>query len=253
MPVESQEELGLEIKRRDSHTLVRRTESIDRQRPAVSQTSSLRERRSVDETKRQKKTIIDIVRDFFRRKRSSSQKSISSSSSQVSRRSVAIREVMTPLNPIQLTDSNARVGLTRIPHELECIEYYYDDSFTGGSCLKINPSDVATGGHRTIRLFYCDFFCEHTLIFCCVTKHFPGYSHQYLNIHLYAMDNSGNELRVILVGRNTATRSCYHVHVKNEYPCPQTASEFRDLQNYLLLNQPDFYVPTENSFGWNVW
>ncbi|XP_028162015.1 uncharacterized protein LOC114354001 [Ostrinia furnacalis] len=156
------------------------------------------------------------------------------------------------------TSERTRYGLAYIAEELECLEVYFDDSFIGGSCLKVNPSDSVSPKHRLIRIFHCDFFCEEYLIVCVVTKHLRGFEEQFLNIKFFMTDAHDQEHRIVLIGRNLPhaqhpqeSASCF----VNLYPVnmsSDTDTEFKDIQKYLLLNKPDYYVPVENSYDWIV-
>lgn len=148
-----------------------------------------------------------------------------------------------------------RFGLACVPEELECLEVYQEDSFNGGSCLRINPTDSLSQEHRLSRLFHCDFYCEHTLIICVVTKKLAGFMQQCLNIKLFMKNVDGENLRVMLMGRHlpqlhevsaSSTGSC------NVSPLETASERFKHMQRYLLLNQSGFYVPVENSFDWKV-
>lgn len=147
-----------------------------------------------------------------------------------------------------------RIGLGFVENELECLEPFFEDSFLGGSCLKVNPSDEVSTEHRLSRIFQCDFPCEDSLIVCVVTKKLSGHKDQFLNVKLYMKDASDRRTKVILVGRNIP-----HVHVNTRKSLseivnlyPETDSDFREIQKYLLLNAPNFYVPVENDYNWKV-
>ncbi|XP_004922019.1 uncharacterized protein LOC101738110 [Bombyx mori] len=146
-------------------------------------------------------------------------------------------------------------ALACVPGELECLELYLDDSFTGGSCLKVNPSDAAQSEHRFIRLFHCDFTCEEKLIACVVTKNLKNYPEQNLNVKLFMKDQNDRDLKVVLVGRSLsrAAQSVASSSKVNLYPVNGSSDEgFRDLQKYILLNEPEFYVPVDNAYNWRV-
>lgn len=152
--------------------------------------------------------------------------------------------------------AKTRFCLAHVSDERECLELHMGDSFTGGSCLKVNPSDQVWPEHRFIRLFYCDFSCEDTLVFCVVTKTLQQYTDQTLNVNLFMKNADGEDLTVVLTGRNVAQKARldrYSTGIKYVYPL-NTASEevFRDLRSYLLLNEPGFYVPIENCYDWTV-
>lgn len=158
---------------------------------------------------------------------------------------------------IKLGVDRIRYVLTRVPEEMECLEVYLDDSFTGGSCLRINPSDKCSPEHRFIRLFHCDFNCKDSLIACVVTKKVSGFRDQYLNVILNMQNAKGEDFTAVLVGRNIPQE--FHVveeasGVVNLYPVNFLTQEvFRNLQKCILLNHPDFYVPVESCYDWNVW
>lgn len=158
---------------------------------------------------------------------------------------------------LKLADAEkVRYVLFCVPGERECLEVYFGDSFIGGSCLKINPSDEMCPEHRLSRLFYCDFLCREALVACVVTKQVPGHMEQHLNVILFMKDARDEALRVVLVGRNIPEIEDPELmaeDVMHVYPLNASSDEgFRDLQRYLLLNDPGFYVPTENSYDWNV-
>ncbi|KAJ0176944.1 hypothetical protein K1T71_006953 [Dendrolimus kikuchii] len=127
----------------------------------------------------------------------------------------------------------------------------------GGSCLRINPSDQFSPEHRLTRLFHCDFECKDSLIVCVVTKTLRNFRDQYLNIKLFMKNAKGDDLKVVLVGRNipqTQNTAEGASGVLNLYPLNVGSEEaFRDLQKYVLINQPNFYVPIENCYEWKVW
>lgn len=154
------------------------------------------------------------------------------------------------------TAEKTRYCLARVPQERECLELYLDDSFIGGSCLKINPSDKIDSEHRFTRLFHCDFKCEDTLVFCVVTKVLPQYMDQTLNLNLYMRNASDESLTVVLTGRNvaqTATLDASASGVKYVYPLNMASEQvFQELRTYLLINEPGFYVPVENCYYWEV-
>ncbi|CAH1645788.1 unnamed protein product [Spodoptera littoralis] len=149
-----------------------------------------------------------------------------------------------------------RYGLARVRGEHACLELYLRDAFSGGSCLRVNPSDELCAEHRVTRLLHCDWPCETALIFCVVTKRLPAFPDQSLNVKLYMKNAAGQDLVVVLTGREVAAGGAlgagaagtHHV-----YPL-RTAAEpvLRALRTYLLLSQPGFYVPIDNLFGWTV-
>ncbi|KAG6458328.1 cytosolic endo-beta-N-acetylglucosaminidase [Manduca sexta] len=148
-----------------------------------------------------------------------------------------------------------RFGLAHIAEERECLEHFMDDSFIGGSCLKINPSDKLSPDHRLTRLFHCDFQCEESLIACVVTKTVMGFQEQYLNVKLFMKNAKGEDLTVVLVGRSLAQMRSMDSNatgVLNVAPLDPGSAEFREIRKYMLLNQPAFYMPVENSYGWVV-
>lgn len=159
---------------------------------------------------------------------------------------------------IQLKDKadKTRYMLACVPDELQCLEVYFDDSFIGGSCLKINPSDQYSKIHRQIRLFFCDFPCENSLIFCVVTKNLMSCQEQFLNLKIHMKNDEGEEAMMVLIGRDVEQL----VHPDNSRSFVRNVSpvnsakdtEFRDLQKYMLLHEPGFYIPIENSYDWKV-
>ncbi|KOB56747.1 Cytosolic endo-beta-N-acetylglucosaminidase, partial [Operophtera brumata] len=148
-----------------------------------------------------------------------------------------------------------RFGLACVPGERECLEVYQDDSFNGGSCLRINPSDNLDHAHRHTRLFHCDFYCKDTLIVCVVTKELSGFIEQFLNIELFMKDARNQDLKATLIGRSLSQPEAVKENSSGMVlvlPLEITSQPFREMQKYLLLNESAFYVPLENSFGWTV-
>ncbi|CAH0719690.1 unnamed protein product, partial [Brenthis ino] len=150
-----------------------------------------------------------------------------------------------------------RYALAYVPAELECLEPFYEDSFLGGSCLKVNPSDEVNPEHRISRLFLCDFECKSSLIACVVTKTLVGYENQFLNIRLNITDSEGKFRKVVLVGRDgphgTHDEEPSMAETLNVYPMSEASNPgFKELQTYLVLNEPGFYVPVANAYGWKV-
>ncbi|CAH0578949.1 unnamed protein product [Chrysodeixis includens] len=154
------------------------------------------------------------------------------------------------------TAEKTRYCLTRVPQERECLELYLEDSFMGGGCLKINPSDKISSEHRYTRLFFCDFKCEDTLVFCVVTKVLPQYMDQSLNVSLFMRNAQDESLTVVLTGRNvahTAKLDASSSGVKYVYPLNMSSEDvFQELRTHLLLHEPGFYVPVENAYYWVV-
>ncbi|CAH0701499.1 unnamed protein product [Spodoptera exigua] len=149
-----------------------------------------------------------------------------------------------------------RFGLARVRGERPCLEPYLRDAFSGGASLRVNPSDELCAEHRTTRLLHCDWACEAALIFCVVTKQLDGFPEQSLNVKLCMRNAAGQELAVVLTGRDVAAGGALGAAAagtRHVYPL-RTASEavLRRLRTYLLLSQPDFYVPVDNLFGWTV-
>ncbi|KAM3956952.1 cytosolic endo-beta-N-acetylglucosaminidase [Aphomia sociella] len=147
-----------------------------------------------------------------------------------------------------------RYALASVPDELECLEVCLEDSYIGGSCLKVNPSDSLSPEHRMTRIFHCDFHCKDTLVVCIVTKTLIENEDQFLNIKLHAKNANGEDLKVVLVGRDmpgTQQEGPYS-GIHTVYPLSQTSDAFRSLQKYLLLKEPGFYVSVENPYGWTV-
>lgn len=147
-----------------------------------------------------------------------------------------------------------RFALACVPEERECLEVYQDDSFNGGSCLRINPADNLSPEHRLARLFHCDFYCENSIIVCVVTKKLTGFSEQCLNLKLFMKNAQDEEFRVVLIGRNMPQLHSESVTtgVSSVTPLEPASRRFKDVQRYLLLNESGFYVPIENSFDWKV-
>lgn len=148
-----------------------------------------------------------------------------------------------------------RYALAYVPTELECLEPFYEDSFLGGSCLKINPSDEMSDEHWLSRLFFCDFYCQNSLIACVVTKNLVGHEDQFLNMRLTVVDAKEGYRKVVLVGRSVphGYEAASAAEVINLYPLSDpTDPEFRELQKYVVLNEPGFYMPIANAYAWKV-
>ncbi|XP_026486642.2 uncharacterized protein LOC113393797 [Vanessa tameamea] len=151
--------------------------------------------------------------------------------------------------------SKTRYALAYVPTELECLEPFFEDSFLGGSCLKVNPSDTVSGEHRLSRLFFCDFHCKNNLIVCTVTKNLVGHENQFLNLKLNLTDTRNGYRKVVLVGRSVphGLEVASAAEVMNLYPLSDPADPgFRELQKYVVLNEPGFYMPVANAYGWKV-
>ncbi|CAH2038170.1 unnamed protein product, partial [Iphiclides podalirius] len=153
--------------------------------------------------------------------------------------------------------AKVRLALAPLPGELECLEPFFEDSFVGGSCLKVNPSDKVYPEHRLIRLFHSDLPFGRALVACVVTKTLPTAPDQALDVELRAVDPERRQLKIVLVGDHTVPRELAERTAPDEtvvrlFPVTPNSVGFRDIQKYLLLNQPGFYVPVENSFGWRV-
>lgn len=153
-------------------------------------------------------------------------------------------------------EGKTRWALAHVPMEKQCLRLYLKDAFSGGACLKITPSDKISTEHRTTRLFHCDFKCYDTLIVCVVTKTLVQYANQSLNIKLTMKNAKGDDLKVILMGKNlglSASLTRESVGFTYSYPLnSETQTQFQEVRQYLLLNQPGFYVPLENLYGWEV-
>lgn len=165
--------------------------------------------------------------------------------------------LLEPSIRLRLSEPQARtrLKLAFVPHELPCVETYFEDSFNGGSCVKLNPTDRATERHRFARLFQCDFECDGTLVACVATKRLAEARSQYLTVHLYcsaAEGPGGADALAVLVCRPLAHEPVAAQDHLTVYPENKRGS-FKELQTYLLLSEPGFYVPVENSFGWDVW
>lgn len=145
-----------------------------------------------------------------------------------------------------------RLALAPVPEELECLEPYFEDSFTGGSCLKVNPSDRVCPEHRLVRLFHTDFQFDGVLVACLVTKNLASAPDQSLNVELRAIDSKAQLLKIVLTGNTAEVDMPGGSGVLHVPPVATTEAGFKDIQKYVLLHEPGFYVPVENSFGWNV-
>ncbi|KAJ2945817.1 hypothetical protein O0L34_g4721 [Tuta absoluta] len=171
-------------------------------------------------------------------------------------RSTSLIQTLSPLK-LQLGIEKQELSLAYIHEEKRCLEVYYQDSFNGGSCLCVSCSDHVSEDHRSIRLFHCDFPVEERLVVCVVVKNLLGFSQQRLDVWLYLMTEIG-EQHVQLVGQNSelnlveSASFCDFVNQKL-YPLKRTSEQFRELQEYLVVHEPGFYVPIANSYGWHVY
>lgn len=147
-----------------------------------------------------------------------------------------------------------RLALAPVPSELECLQPYFKDSFIGGSCLKLNPSDKVDPAHRCLRLLHCDFPLDGDLIACVVTKNLVKHPDQYLNVILRVLSAKGEETKIVLFGGTVSEGKMPPASSSSlTYALPCNSSPgFNDLQKYMWLNEPGFYVPVDNHFGWNV-
>ncbi|KPJ18305.1 Cytosolic endo-beta-N-acetylglucosaminidase [Papilio machaon] len=147
-----------------------------------------------------------------------------------------------------------RLGLAPVPNELECLQPYFKDSFIGGSCLKLNPSDKVDPAHRCVRLLHCDFPIDGDLIACVVTKNLSNHPEQYLNVILRVLPASGAEMKIVLFGGIVSEGKSPPASGSSvSYILPFNCNPgFKDIQKYMMLNEPGFYIPVENHFGWNV-
>ncbi|XP_075973247.1 cytosolic endo-beta-N-acetylglucosaminidase [Anticarsia gemmatalis] len=152
--------------------------------------------------------------------------------------------------------TKTRWALAHLPKERECLQLYLDDSYNGGACLRVNPSDSLCAEHRTTRLFHCDFQCLDTLIFCVVTKTTIQASDQSLDLRLSMTNARGEDLLVVLLGRTVEMSALLNSDSSGiKYVSPvysELQKEFHELRRYLLVNQPGFYVPIDNLDGWDV-
>ncbi|CAG9584304.1 unnamed protein product [Danaus chrysippus] len=144
--------------------------------------------------------------------------------------------------------SKTRYCLGYVPLERECLELCYQDSFMGGSCLTVHPADDEYEEQRTARLLHCDFLCEDTLVVCVVTKTLHDHPDQFLNVGLSLTDG-----KVQLVGRSFASggEEPAGAELQLVYPVNDD-DDFPELQKYLVVNEPGFYVPVGNPYGWRV-
>lgn len=141
--------------------------------------------------------------------------------------------------------------LISIPKEKECLEFYMDDAFIGGSCIKVNPSDELSKDHRTIRLFHSKFYVEESVIACVVTKKLKGNFLQDLNIILEVVNADGVKGRIVLFGDRGSVFQSESNDI-NIRPLNENMVEFKELQRYMLLTEPSFYVPVGNFCGWRI-
>lgn len=145
-----------------------------------------------------------------------------------------------------------RIALAAVSRERECLQIELEDSFNGGSCLRVNPSDEICREHRHTRLFHCDFPIVESMVVCIATKTLKQYTDQYLNVKLHTVSSDGVGMRVVLVGRSLQQVEQQEGGVLNVSPLDISDQYFRDIQKYLLTKETGFYVPVENYFGWTV-
>nr|XP_034830767.1 uncharacterized protein LOC117987812 [Maniola hyperantus] len=242
------QEEAVEITSDESKTSAKKTKIIDvirnffRVKTKTQQTNDRKRKRSMDEEdRRESETIENEIPETNEIE-----------SQEISERSMVQMSVQLKLGE---KTERTRYVLAYVSRELECLEPFFEDSFLGGSCLKINPSDEVCTEHRLSRLFHCDFFCEDSLIACVVTKTMEGHEHQFLNVKLRIQDNRENYKEVVLVGRDIphGREEASAAVIMKLYPLSNPNDpEFRDLQKYMVLNEPDFYVSVANAYGWNV-
>ncbi|GBP36324.1 Cytosolic endo-beta-N-acetylglucosaminidase [Eumeta japonica] len=132
------------------------------------------------------------------------------------------------------------VSLVMIPEERPCYELCLNDSFTGGSCLRVNPSPE---GECVSLLFQCDFRWRHALLVCVVTKVGP------IDIWLYSRGSLG-ERRYVLAEASRVTAGLSLPGT--EQLAPLEGSALIDARRQLLLEEPDSYVPQHNAYGWTI-
>ncbi|XP_041978108.1 cytosolic endo-beta-N-acetylglucosaminidase [Aricia agestis] len=142
-----------------------------------------------------------------------------------------------------------RYSLAVVPRELECLEPFFEDSFMGGSCLKVNPRNSVSSPHRVARLFHCDFRSPR-LVACVITKTMPGHGDQTLDVTLHVNDE-GRRFTRVLVGHEVQEATDSEVSAPS-YVFPLEGAAFRRVQAHVLLTEPAFYVPVRNDFGWKV-
>ncbi|XP_060802952.1 uncharacterized protein LOC106133133 [Amyelois transitella] len=144
-----------------------------------------------------------------------------------------------------------RLALACVPGERPCLEPYYEDSYIGGSSLLVSPADQLSPALRWARLLHCEFPVAGQLVLCVVTKTLPDCDSQYLNVKLFARSPSSQEIRVTCVGRDVPGEGRPSPLTLSLYPLSD-GPRLKQLQKYLLLNQPGFYMSPENCFGWRV-
>ncbi|CAF4953639.1 unnamed protein product [Pieris macdunnoughi] len=215
------------------------------------------------ERKSVKRKITWVLRHFFKVKSAKSDDEVTKSKEDVNSSLNTVSEMdarergpsMVQMSiSLRLGNKNmkTRYALGYVPDELECLEPFFEDSFTGGSCLKVNPSDKVSQEHRLSRIFFSDFVIENRFIACVVTKTLAGQEEQFLNVLLW-IESDSSESTIVLVGRRiphaqgAAASGSPFQHVY-----PAEGADLRRLQTHLLLNEPGFYMPIENSYRWNV-
>lgn len=204
------------------------TEKVTDETAELTQTNNSKDVRTKD-------SVVDLLKNIFEESQNKIDDSISGF-------------------PLSLSTSNLskedriEFVLTPVPEEKECLELYLEDSFTGGSCLKINITDEMSLEQSFIRIFHCDFHVNDALVACVITKTLPDFKDQCLILHLGV---AGQDYKVALVG-NSAENEGYEDEVV-VFPINEPASpDFKEVQKYLLLEEPGFYISTFNSYGWNV-
>ncbi|XP_048482903.1 cytosolic endo-beta-N-acetylglucosaminidase [Plutella xylostella] len=153
-----------------------------------------------------------------------------------------------------VSTDTTNLALVELPDEKECLQVYFEESFFGGSCLQINPSDEVSPEHRLIRLFHCDFEVKDSLIVCVVTKTLTDYPEQSLDLQLLFLHGTGATSRVVLKGQTDDEDVEPDPDVINVFAANATRDNelFGEIQRYLLKHEPDFYVSTENNNDWDV-
>ncbi|XP_049868632.1 uncharacterized protein LOC126368616 [Pectinophora gossypiella] len=162
-------------------------------------------------------------------------------------------ERLAPDLRLRLQDDKTRLTLAFVREERDCLEPYFEDSYSGGCCLRLHPSDDVSPQHRTQRLFHCDFPVRDALVVCLVTKALARAPQQALSLWLAARDAAQQRRRALLVGRRMPVASpAPSPGLVTRYPERPGSDEFKELQTYLLLHEPGFYMPLQNHYGWQV-
>lgn len=243
-----------------STSTVEKVTELEESNDRAVQNPSLREENPTNPTVLERKSKFEYFKNLFKKKRPKSLEDIRPAALSLSPSDTATKSSgrsMTNMSvSLRLGRSFKvqRLGLAYVAEELDCLEIYYEDSFLGGACLKINPCDKETPMERWIRLFYTDFHCSVSLITCVVTKNLHGYEDQSLNVVMRGRREGQTEQVVVnLLGRELPQlpydEKAIYVALA---PIDPETPQFHSLQRYMVTHEAGFYVPVENIYGWKV-